>query len=145
MTSPFTGTIASRFNDDGVTSLYCGIIEAINAKTGANWRTQLKARPDKKSSSRTIIIPPERSGYLAEIAHTIRRYHAWGEDQERLAREIWQLDAAAKALRDDGFAEESEPLQAIRHLQQKVERLLDPRALRLLEDWEDHKLAYTAR
>ena len=31
---PVYGTIASRFNDDGVTSLYVGIIDRINKKTG---------------------------------------------------------------------------------------------------------------
>jgi len=54
-------------------------------------------------------------------------------------RKLWQLDAAAKALREDGLAESSEPLTHIRHLQEDIERKLDPRSLRLLGDWYDVK------
>lgn len=140
---PVYGTIASRFNDDGVTSLYVGIIEAINKKTGINWTTNLKARPDKKSSSKTIIIPPERTRYLSEIAAVVRNYHAWGEEQENLARRIWQLDAAARSLRDEGLEWDSDALQAIKHLQETIERKLDPRALRLVGEWEEIKQAYS--
>jgi methylmalonyl-CoA mutase len=140
---PVYGTIASRFNDDGVTSLYVGIIEQINRKTGVDWTTDLKATPDKKPSSRTIIIPPERSRYLSEIADTIRRYHRWGEQQERLVRRIWQLDEAVKALREEGERENSEALAEIRELQESIERRLDPRALRLVGDWEDLKKEYS--
>jgi len=140
---PVYGTIASRFNDDGVTSLYVGIMEAINEKTGGSWTTRMKARPDKKPSSRTIIIPPERSRYLSEIAGTVRKYHAWGEEQERLVRSIWQLDEAAKALRDQGLDESPEALRAIRNAQENIEAKLDPRALRLVGEWEDLKQAYS--
>ncbi len=140
---PVYGTIASRFNDDGVTSLYVGILETINRKTGAGWTTNLTSRPDKKPSSRTIIIPPERSRYLSEIADTIRRYHLWGEQQERLVRRIWQLDEAVKALRENGARENSEALGEIRDLQESIERQLDPRALRLVGEWEDLKKEYS--
>ena len=106
---PVYGTIASRFNDDGVTTLYAGILEAINTKMGTDWSTPMQIRKDKKPSSKTIIIPPEKSRYLSEIAGTVRRYHIWGAEQVRLVRRLWQLDAAAKALREDGLAESSEP------------------------------------
>ena len=143
MTSPCTAQLPHVFNDDGVTSLYVGIIKSINEKTGAGWTTRLKARPDEKPSSRTIIIPPERSGYLSEIAACVRRYHEWGREQERLARKLWQLDAATMALREDGLDEHSAPIQHIRHLQESIEKQLDPRALRLVGEWDDIKHAYS--
>jgi len=139
---PVYGTIASRFNDDGVTSLYVGIIEAINKKTGAGWSTALVGQSDKKPSSRTIIIPSERVGYLSEIADTVRRYHAWGADQEKLVRKIWQLDAAVNALREEGLEKTSEPVVRIMHLQEHIERQLDPRALRLVGEWPEMRDAY---
>ena len=140
---PVFGTIASRFNDDGVTTLYVGILQAIKEKTGIEWPTHLKNRTDKTPSSRTIIIPAERSRYLSEITSTVRKYHEWAEEQEELVRKIWQLDAAAKAFREDGLQEDSEPLQQIRNLQHNIERKLDPRSLRLLGEWEDAKEAYS--
>jgi isobutyryl-CoA mutase len=140
---PVYGTIASRFNDDGVTSLYAGIVDAINQKTGAGWTTKAQSRPEKKSSSRTVIIPTERSGYLSEIAATVRRYHAWGAEQENLVRRLWQLDAAALALRETGLDDNSEPIEKIKLLQEIIEKQLDPRALRLVGEWEDLKTAYS--
>ncbi|MEJ2716989.1 MAG: methylmalonyl-CoA mutase family protein [Deltaproteobacteria bacterium] len=141
---PVYGTIASRFNDDGVTSLYVGLVQAINEKTGLQWTTRFAARPDKKPSSRTIIIPPEKSRYLSDIADTIRRYHTWGEKQEELVRRIWQLDAAYRALRENGAGEESEALRQIKEAQDSIERQLDPRALRLVGEWDELKAQYSA-
>ncbi|MFH0824619.1 MAG: cobalamin-dependent protein, partial [Pseudomonadota bacterium] len=140
---PVYGTIASRFNDDGVTSLYVGIIDTINNKLGLRWTTGLKGSPDKVPSSRTIIIPPERSRYLSEIAETVRRYHAWGERQEGLVRRLWQLDETARALRETGLKEDSAALQSIRDLQEEVEHQLDPKALRLVGEWDDIRRQYT--
>jgi len=139
---PIYGTIASRFNDDGVTSLYVGLIEMINSKTGVNWTTRLTARSEKTPSSRTIIIPGERTRYLSEISDTVRRYHAWGKKQEHLVRRIWQLDGAAKALRESGVSGDGEALAQIKHLQEEIEHQLDPQALRLVGEWEDLKSEY---
>ncbi|MEW6111843.1 MAG: fused isobutyryl-CoA mutase/GTPase IcmF [Thermodesulfobacteriota bacterium] len=142
---PVYGTIASRFNDDGVTSLYVGIVGAINEKCGLPWATKLEARPDKKPSSQTIIIPTERSGYLSEIAESIRKYHSWGKQQEELTRRLWQLDATAKALRAKGLSVDSEALTNIKELQEEVERELDPRALRLVGEWDELKHQYSQK
>lgn len=140
---PVYGTIASRFNDDGVTSLYAGIVDAVNAKAGQDWTTHLRARDDKKSSSRTIIIPPERSRYLSEIAAHIRRYHSWGAQQEDLVRRLWQLDEARRSLRESGLDEHSEAIVSIKHVQEEIERQLDPRALRLVGEWDELTRAYS--
>jgi methylmalonyl-CoA mutase len=141
---PVYGTIASRFNDDGATSLYVGIIEKIREKTGLDWTTSLTARPDKQPSSCTIIIPAERSRYLSEIADTIRKYHRWGEKQEQLVRRIWQLDEASKALRENGVREDSEAVRRIRELQDSIEGQLDPQALRLVGEWDELKAQYSS-
>ncbi len=140
---PVYGTIASRFNDDGVTSLYVGILEKINEKIGTNWQSSYRARRDKKPSSKTIIIPPERSRYLSEIANVVRRYHEWGKEQERLIRKLWQMDATANALRENGSDDNSESIRNIKALQESIEHKLDPRALRLVGEWEDIKEQYS--
>ena len=78
---PVYGTIASKFNDDGVTALYHAIIETIQTKTGVQLETGLEKPEGTTSSSKTIIIPPERTRYLAEIADTVRNYHRETERQ----------------------------------------------------------------
>ena len=140
---PVYGTIASRFNDDGVTSLYVGLIHAINNKTGLDWQTSLEERPDRMPSSRTVIIPTERSGYLSDVAETVRKYHAWGKEQSELIRRLWQLDAASMALNRAGIPDDAESIQQIRKLQDEIEKSLDPQALALVGEWQDLKDAYS--
>ena len=57
---PVYGTIASKFNDDGVTALYLGVLDVINEKLNAEWGSTLPRPAQKFSSSRAIIVPPER-------------------------------------------------------------------------------------
>ena len=56
---PVYGTIAAKFNDDGVTSLFHGILEALHEKTGAAWlREASTPKPlSKKSSSKKKLDP----------------------------------------------------------------------------------------
>ena len=70
---PVYGTIASKFNDDGVTALYHAIMDTLTEKTGINFDSNLPRTETRISTSKTIIIPPERTRYLAEIADTVRR------------------------------------------------------------------------
>src|SRR3979490_1638004 len=95
---PVYGTIASRFNDDGVTALYQGILPAL-VEHG------LKIRPGtlplvrtRASSARNAIVPPSRNRYLAEVAETVRGYHARAGEQSRAARERQQLLASKSML-----------------------------------------------
>ncbi len=140
---PVYGTIASRFNDDGVTGLYSAIIQACVEKTAVDWKTSYKARPDKKPSSKTIIIPVERAGYLSEISDTVRKYHQWGTEQSELVRRLWHLDEVEKELVFGGQCESSAALEGIKILQEDIEKKLDPKALRLVGEWEDIKESYS--
>jgi len=82
---PAFGTIASKFNDDGVTSFYHAVLKTIAEKTNVRFDSQIPEPEIKNSSSKTIIIPPERTRYLSEISDTIREYHRKTEEQTGLA------------------------------------------------------------
>ncbi len=95
---PVYGTQASRFNDDGVTALYQGLLPklvelGLNAKPG-----KLASVAVKYSSGKNAIVPPARSRYLAEIADTVRGYHKFTGTQVRLARERQQLQESKRML-----------------------------------------------
>ena len=89
---PVFGTIAARFNDDGVTALYHAIAEKLGLKPG-----KLPRPASKVSSAVHVVVPPKRQRYLAEIAEAVRGYHQQAEEQSRLARERQQL-LATKAM-----------------------------------------------
>ena len=132
---PVFGTIASRFNDDGVTALY----QAIAAKLAEHG---LKLKPGhlpaitlRQPSAQNAIVPPNRVRYLAEIAEIVRGYHDNAHHQARIARERQQLRGAKAMLADDAPA-------AIDALIGEREAALDVRSKKLLDLWPKTKSAY---
>src|SRR2546421_6559501 len=94
---PVYGTIASRFNDDGVSALYHAIAARL-AEKGLKLKPGRLPKPAVKlSSGVNVIIPPRRQRYLAEIAESVRAYHQFAFQQTKIARERQQL-AATRAM-----------------------------------------------
>jgi methylmalonyl-CoA mutase len=96
---PVFGTIASKFNDDGVTALYQALLAAVTEKTGVAFGTHMPPCDNRTSTSKTIIVPPERTRYLAEIAESVRAYHERTAEQAAAVRAHWHLSEALKRLR----------------------------------------------
>jgi methylmalonyl-CoA mutase len=99
---PVFGTQASRFNDDGVTALYQGVLPRLaelGLKTTASKLTTVNVR---FSSGRNAIVPPARSRYLAEIADSVRGYHRRVEKNALTARERQQLTEAKRMMQAAG-------------------------------------------
>jgi len=141
---PVFGTIASKFNDDGVTALYHAILDTIHSKTGVALKSQRPKPETKISSSKTIIIPPERTRYLSEIADTIRDYHQKTKDQARAVRDFWHLKETTRRLSGDGLEGDSQ--QVVARLKAEVrqaEAALEPATLGCLEEWQEIKEAYS--
>ncbi|WP_298624858.1 fused isobutyryl-CoA mutase/GTPase IcmF [uncultured Zoogloea sp.] len=84
---PVFGTMAARFNDDGVTALYQALAPALAAKGLKLHGAKLPIVAVKASSRGRAIVPAERTRYLAEIADTVRGYHKHTSEQARVARE----------------------------------------------------------
>jgi len=141
---PVFGTIASKFNDDGVTSLYHALFETIREKTGINFNLQLPKPATKTSSSKTIIIPPERIRYLSEIADAIRDFHQTTKKQSEALRNFWHLKEAAGCI-DGKFQGEgsSEVLSKLREEVQHAKAALDQDTHRVLDEWQELKKTYT--
>jgi methylmalonyl-CoA mutase len=95
---PVYGTIASKFNDDGVTALYHALVDGLAAKTGVRFESRLPRQALKTSSSKTIIIPPERVRYLSEIGDTVRGYHKETRREMDALRRSWHLKETERAL-----------------------------------------------
>jgi methylmalonyl-CoA mutase len=134
---PVYGTIASRFNDDGVTALYQGILPALaehGLKIKPGTLLPIKARA---SSPRNAIVPPSRSRYLAEVADTVRGYHARAGEQSRTARERQQLLASKAMLSAAG-----KDAVILDPLIEEKDAELDARSRQLIEDWPETKKTY---
>ncbi|WP_309625873.1 cobalamin-dependent protein, partial [Methylibium sp.] len=71
---PVFGTMASRFNDDGVTALYQALVTRL-AELGLPLQDgRLPRSSVRHSSNQTPIVPAARTRYLAEISDTVRGY-----------------------------------------------------------------------
>jgi methylmalonyl-CoA mutase len=140
---PVFGTIASKFNDDGVTALYHAIMDAVAQKTGIRFKTGLARPQTKTSTSKTIIIPPERIRYLSEIADTIRAYHKETGTQAQAIRKVWHLKETAAALSADDLKADARTLvERLKGEIQKAETALNPDTERTLAEWEDLQATY---
>ena len=136
---PVYGTIASKFNDDGITALYQALRDALFSKGLHPFSPLLAPATGKVSSEKTVIIPGGRQRYLADIAETVRDYHRQVEEQSRLARERQQLQASKTMLLDAGETT-TESLEA---LMAKKEAALDQRCKKLIENWPQLKADYS--
>jgi methylmalonyl-CoA mutase len=95
---PVYGTQASRFNDDGVTALYQGLLPAL-AEQGLQAKpSKLVTVASKMSSVNNVIVPSARTRYLAEIADTVRIFHQKTAQQVIIARERQQLQESKRML-----------------------------------------------
>ncbi|MEP7208148.1 MAG: fused isobutyryl-CoA mutase/GTPase IcmF, partial [Casimicrobiaceae bacterium] len=143
---PVFGTIASRFNDDGVTALYQAIALRLAGKGLALEPGRLPKPESTHSTGQNVIVPPARVRYLAEIAEAVRDYHTWAAAQSRIARERQQLEAARTLLGAEGEDAQGggagTGVAALAALAKAREDRLDPRAKKLLDMWPQTRKAY---
>ncbi|MED5621650.1 fused isobutyryl-CoA mutase/GTPase IcmF [Ideonella sp. BN130291] len=138
---PVFGTMASRFNDDGVTALYQAIKRRLQEAGLALEEGRLPVVNTRHSTNEMPIVPPARSRYLAEIADTVRAYKRRAKAQARLAREVQQLRESARMLKA-ADPEKDNAVNALAALAQAREAELDAHARKLLQQWPDMQKAY---
>jgi len=138
---PVFGTMASRFNDDGVTALYQALLPRLAALGLAVGDSRLPRAATRHSTHQTPIVPGARVRYLADIADTVRGYKTRALAQARLAREIQQLHATAAMLQTDK-PERHRAVEAVNDMAVTRETRLDPTAKKLLAMWPEMIKAY---
>ncbi len=141
---PVYGTIASKFNDDGVTALYYGVIRQLQAKAGFQLVPLWPEPKDKISSSKTIVIPPEKMRYLSEIADTIRTFHRKTATQAQTARNAWHLRQSSSLIAESAGAGTAALTEQLDKEAGRYSRMLDKEAEELLGSWEAIREAYSA-
>lgn len=135
---PVYGTIAAKFNDDGITALYQGIKSLLKERGLLDLkRGSLPEVTTKVSSEATVIVPADRRRYLAEIAETVRTYLSRAEEQALVARERQQLTATKAML--EASSKDSADLDA---LIAEREANLTAESLDLLSTWGELHEAY---
>ena len=146
---PVWGTQASRFNDDGVTALYQGMLGRLVelglrlplAGPDGSPAGRLPVVKARHSSSQVVIVPAARTRYLAEISDTVRGYKQRARQQARIAREVQQLRESQRMLREAN-AQKVRAVQALDELAGEREGRLEPTSAKLLAMWPQMQKAY---
>lgn len=139
---PVFGTIASKFNDDGVTAFYHKTLDLLAEKTGIKFTSSLPKTNTKCSTSKTIIIPPERTRYLAEIADTIKKYHKNTEKQADAVRSRWHLKETLEKL-ETLFPDDTDLIvDKLKQAVEGAEKNIDSETDELLKEWENMQEIY---
>ncbi len=138
---PVFGTMASRFNDDGVTALYQALVPRLAALGLKLGEGRLPVVDTRHSTHQVPIVPGARVRYLADIADTVRAYKRRAREQAALAREVQQLRAAA-AMLTAGKPDKPRAAEAAISLAEEREARLDAQAKKLLAMWPDMQKAY---
>jgi methylmalonyl-CoA mutase len=99
---PVFGTSAARFNDDGVSALYQFLIGMLTEKGLRKFDGVLAAVTGQTSTELSGVLPRGRERYLAEIAESVRSYHAATERHSAIARTVQQLSATRQLLAAKG-------------------------------------------
>lgn len=94
---PIYGTIASQFNDVGVNALFTDICSALDLS--APEMAEMKC--EKVPSTKTKIIPPERTLYLRDIVETVRNYNTKTKDDVEKISEFEALRKTSELLPDN--------------------------------------------
>lgn len=129
---PIVGSMASKFNDEGVNHLFEKLLEALEKKTGARFGEFHFGATAKVSSA---IIPSSRVRYLSEINTAIREYDQLVKDQSAIATKLYQLHGVLQTL-SEAKEKPNEELTGI--LKKQIEwytEQLTPVAKKLISNW----------
>jgi methylmalonyl-CoA mutase len=146
---PVYPTIASQFNDPGISWMFANLCRLLREKVKADAGLQPRIDTTLKEPRATVLIPGSRVRYLAEIAEQGRGINARIDSQAEVAERAQSLWQALKELGDAALpgALDLYPADAlteagadnsIRTLRQRYNdavQSLDSDALRLLREW----------
>ncbi|NOY69956.1 MAG: methylmalonyl-CoA mutase [Deltaproteobacteria bacterium] len=140
---PVFGTIAARFNDDGVTAMYRYLVNTITGKTGIDFGLEFDVPEIRTPESVTVIVPPERTRYLSEVAETIRNYRTHTKQQADALRNAWHLKESLTIIKNAGPSSDISSLaKRFKAEISKADNQVLPETSALLDQWTILRKAY---
>ncbi|MEP7373352.1 MAG: methylmalonyl-CoA mutase family protein [Chitinophagaceae bacterium] len=140
---PIVGTMASKFNDDGMNHLFELLLQKIEEKTDTIFGEYHFSATAKVSQA---IIPSGRTRYLSEITENNRNYDQLVKEQSAIATKLYQLHGTVNILQQSN-AKASPPgdgnLEGA--LQQQIDFFTDqltPVSRKLISHWSEKVKEY---
>ncbi len=142
---PVFPTMASQFNDPGVTKLYLALLERFNEEYGFDRKTDVyggelpEVNPNELS-----IIPPKRQRYLGEVVDTCRDYRKRAEEEIEHARKWGEARGVLQQLDAWKAGDEGETRTRLEQMRDHWWNKISSRGRRILEDWDEMAQKYTS-
>ncbi len=137
---PVYGSIASQFNDPGTNNLYKALMDKVAERTGADLVTKFEVEQDE--SEKIYIIPPARLRYLSEISDLNRQYNEQAEVQAQVAQQLFGIHKTKETLQASNIEDKDRLIKKLDELYQETTLNIDPKNLKLLEEWPEKKKQY---
>jgi methylmalonyl-CoA mutase len=135
---PVFGTVAARFNDDGVTALYQELRAQLAGKGLVVSDGLLPVVTGKTSTNRGEIVPGARARYLADIAELVRSYHATSDAQSDAVRARQHLRETERMLAatSAGGGPNEAAVEAVAALRAEADARITRETEGLLGEWD---------
>ncbi|NGX42127.1 MAG: Fused isobutyryl-CoA mutase [Chlamydiae bacterium] len=137
---PIFGTVASDFNNPGVTKLFVRLVQLLEKKklltSPGNAAIDLDKARELVNPHTFTIIPPEKTFYLGEISQTVRDYQTETKQKAEIASALYKVSTLQEHITDEklvSLAKESIPF---------LEEELGKNVQKLLNRFHDLKRAY---
>jgi isobutyryl-CoA mutase len=140
-TLPIIGTVASKFNDDGVNHLFEMLLKKIEEKTNISFG---KYKFPETAKVTQAIIPSNRVRYLSEISESNRSYDQLVKEQATIASKLYQLQGVLDDIKNFSFAQGSQGYSSavLEKMKLFYEEQLTPVARKLITNWQSKIKAY---
>ncbi len=140
-TLPIIGTVASKFNDDGVNYLFEILLKKIEEKTNISFGKHHFSETAKITQA---IIPSNRVRYLSEISERNRSYDQLVKEQSAIASKLYQLNGVLEEMKNFSFAQGSQGYSSavLEKMKLFYEEQLTPVARKLISNWQSKIKAY---
>jgi len=136
---PVFGAIASKFNDDGVSSIYAHMKQTFAKQPfHLQWESPCPDITQKIPTAKSIVIPEERKRYLSEIAETIRNYHQKTKQQSDIVRKCQYLDSSAEMIDQT----QTDLIHCLKKEADQFKKNLEAETQQIIDHWPEIKAAY---
>ena len=138
---PIIGSVASKFNDDGVNRLFKLLLKKIETKTTVRFGEFTFSETAKITQA---IIPSNRVRYLSEISENNRSYDQLVKEQAAIASKLYQIQGALEEMKNFSFAQGSQGYSTavLEKMKLFYEEQLTPVARKLITNWPSKIKAY---
>ncbi len=135
---PVFPTMASHFNDQGITNLYLALLGALNERFDFGRQSGVYASQPVANfkSDAEALIPAKRQRYLGDISDACHEYRSHAEEQIRIARKWGEANGALQQVAEWN-PEDRELLEdRLTKMAARWWDRLDHRSRAILEGWD---------